>query len=97
MSIEIKHIRGSTVRITATFKDYDGKEIDPETKDAVVTDPEGADKTGTISWENGTDKGVYWFYYTIPADGMAGTWNVRVSGVAADWSDIKDKKFEVSE
>ena len=74
--VNISVIRGSTIRITNTIKDFDGTAITPTSQLITIKDPGGATQdTSTTPTETST--GVYYYNYETPTNGTVGTWTVE--------------------
>jgi len=92
-----KHERGSTIWIYATWKDKDGNLISGIGSHVItVTDPTGADKTGTLTVVE-VGSGVYYFKYLIASDAVIGEWHVKWKVTAGGDIGIEEFRFEVEE
>lgn len=101
-SLNIVHLPGSTIKVENEIRDFpafgeeQGQLMDPDSHVIMITDPEGADQTGTISVLGGDPNvGQFWFFYTIPVDGIKGTWVVEWKAVTGPYSGKKSGTFEV--
>ena len=90
------HKRGTTPRFELDARDFGGALFDPDTHSAKIYNEAGAlQKTETNPTKESTGK--FYFYWTIPADGAAGTWKLEWTCVKATYTSIEDKTFEVVE
>lgn len=70
-------IRGSTIRIENTIKDYDGTEIDVDSHAIGLYKPDGSQQGSNETTPTHDDTGEYHQDFTIPVDGSAGEWYVQ--------------------
>jgi hypothetical protein len=82
------HKRGSTIKILLEVYDFDGNLFDPETWSIKIYDSAAALKL-TKTDPTKTDVGKYEFYYTIPSDGVVGTWKIEATAVASGYVSIE--------
>jgi hypothetical protein len=84
MSITKTDLVGNTEKFTNTVKDFDQVTlIDPDSQQVIFYDPTGAvQATKTDADMVHVSLGVFSLYFTIPANGVPGTWHL-------DWTATK--------
>ncbi len=94
--VNISVIRGSTVRITNTIKDFGGALITPTSQLITIRDPGGVSKDTTTSPTN-SSAGVYYYNYETPLNGNPGTWSVEWKITYESYDSIERANFELVE
>lgn len=95
-----EYLNGESIRLKATYTDSSGVAYDPDTIELKIYDPVGVLKS-TVTYAAGdiekNDTGVYFYDYTIPADGDQGYWIQTFTGVitGATTTDISEGQFYV--
>jgi uncharacterized protein YfaS (alpha-2-macroglobulin family) len=96
LTITLASLCGDTVRFKNTIKDFDQTTlIDPDSHSIKVFDPAETLKD-TITNPERDSVGVYHFYYTIPEDGVQGTWRIDWTATHATRPSKKRFEFEVA-
>ena len=80
MEIIVKFLSKSTIWVRAFVYDKDGALVDPTTSiKLTLVDPLGAVKVDTLAMtKDGTNTGIYDYYYTTLVDCAEGWWNGEV-------------------
>jgi len=96
-TLKIVVIRGSTIRVTNTIKDFDGNLLDPDSQVIRLLKPDGTQEGSDYTSPTQTGTGVYYQDITIPSDGPAGEWTVEWKVTANLKDSIERVKFKVVE
>jgi len=92
-----EHYKGQTIWVYATWTDKDDIAITGLTNDKhtiKVYDPNGADKTGTVTVSE-VGSGIYYFKYQIAFNAVDGTWKVTWKVDVSGDTGIEEHAFEV--
>ena len=93
--VSVVIIRGSTIQVQNTIKDFDGTEIDPTSHSITIKDGGGVTKQTTTA-PTKTSTGVYYYNYTVPTNGNAGTWTVEWKVTYGTYDSIERTCFQVT-
>ena len=88
--------RGSTPRLKVSWRDVDESLLTPDSQEWKIYDSKD------LLQDTNTDptlesEGVYYWDYTIPADGETGVWRLIAKAVKGERVGISKKTFEVEE
>lgn len=89
--------RGSTPRLTVDWRDVDKSLLDPDSQNWGIYDNKNQlqDSNLAPSWDAVNE---YWYWdYTIPEEGLPGTWKLIAVAIKGDRTGVTKKVFEVEE
>ena len=95
-SLTVVVIRGSTIRVDATIRDYDEKFLDPDSHAIKLLKPDGTQEGSDYTSPSGSS-GVYQQHLDIPETGEPGEWGVEWKVTADTKSSIERVRFKVVE
>ena len=97
LSLKIVVIRGDTIRISNTIKDFDGTALDPDTHSIQLYKADGTVQGAAETSPTGSG-GSYTQDFLIPADGVAGEWQISwkatVTGAGSSTERIRFRVIE---
>jgi len=85
---------GETIRIKGTFKDINGTLTDPSNATCTIKDSTDTIKVDAESMTK-ESTGVWYYDYTVPADGPTGTWLVTLTGTLGTFTAKNVEAFDV--
>ena len=95
-SLTIVIIRGSTIRVQATIRDYDEKLLDPDSHIIKLLKADGTQEGSNYTSPSGSS-GVYQQHLDIPETGVPGEWTIEWKVTKTSKSSIERVRFKVVE
>jgi len=96
-SLTVVVIRGSTIRVQATIKNYDEGVLDPASHVIKLLQPDGTQEGSDYTSPSKNSPGVYHQDLEIPETGEPGEWGVEWKVTADTKSSIERVRFKVVE
>ena len=93
--VSVVVIRGSTVQIQNTIKDFDGTLITPTSQSITIKDG-GGNVIQTYTSPTAVSTGVYTQNYQTPANGTTGTWVVEWKVTYGTYDRIERTSFQLA-
>ena len=93
--VNISVIRGSTLQIQNTIKDFDATLIDPTSQSITIKDG-GGSTIQTYTSPTKVSTGVYTQNYQTPTNGTVGTWTVEWKVTYGTYDSIERSTFTLA-
>ncbi len=93
--VSVVVIRGSTVQIQNTIKDFDGTLITPTSQSITIKDG-GGNTIQTYTTPTLVSTGIYTQNYQTPTNGTTGTWIVEWKVTYGTYDSIERTSFQLA-
>ncbi len=93
--VNITIIRGSSIQVQNTIKDFDGTLIDPTSQTITIKDS-GGNIIQTYTSPTKVSTGVYTQNYQTPTNGTVGTWVVEWKVTYGSYDSIERATFTLT-